>query len=253
MLQEVLIVDGNLSRVPGVILARKTAKKILLAQHSTVIPFPFFLFPHPPVEARPARAYTRRRRWNWRAAQLALPFTMPTKVVTPLMQMVFDVVKRVAAARSPMPSNIRLGEMLEGRGRQSVAKALNRLAVQRKISMEQSGGQRRVLVIALGHTTGWGDHRIGHAPYSRTSREEFKSRPEVIAPRALSLGDGLTFLGINPAHETAFRAALTRPERGADSARSCQYMADDAGVCGDRSMPGKSWCGAHYKIVFGKR
>jgi len=112
-------------------------------------------------------------------APLALPAApVTTHAVTPLMAQVEAIVQRLARSIQPMPGNPELGQLAGGRGRNSVHRALERLAIAGRITVEIKDSRRRVRIIATGAVTAWGPFtRNPHAPYSARARGE--ATPEV--------------------------------------------------------------------------
>lgn len=216
------------------------------------------LFPEVPTARRRKRRVSRQARHvrgrAWRRLQGRLPFSMPVKVVTPLMRKILHVVTRTATAKLPMPTNAELGEIL-GHGRQSVAKAFDRLVALGRVRVDVRTSYRRVYVVSKQIITGWGEHRPGHAPFSKHRRGELVLD---LAPRRLGRADGFSFLGIPSAEELSYRVAITGQKQEIAPARVCQFILSDATAywprfCGLDTIVGKSWCEGHYRGVFAPR
>ena len=193
---------------------------------------------------------------SWRNLQCALPLTLPPKGITPLMSKVLLIVERSASSRVSMPTNIELGEML-GRGRQSVAKAFDRLVALGRLRVDVKHGYRRVYVVGKGGITGWGEHRLGHAPFSKNPRGTVAPAPEA-APQRLGRGDGFALLGVRVTDEFVYRNAVTPRSIASSNIRECQYILSEGNgscttYCKQKTMSGKSWCPQHYSIVYGKK
>ncbi len=235
-------------------------------QTSKCLSYPVFdfveggsLFPAmlPEQRRRKPRRTRKSRHTGARAVQVmqqSLPFPMPVKIVTPLMQKVLDIVIRTAAARLSMPTNADLSTVL-GRGRQSVAKAFDRLVALGRLRIDVKKSYRRVYVVAKQSITGWGEHRPGHAPFCRRKRGEHELDLTPPPPRSIGRGEGFSFLGISRLDEYDYRAALGSAQAPVGAARFCQFVTSPDGsyytrYCGERSVAGKSWCGAHLRVVF---
>lgn len=95
----------------------------------------------------------------------------PALGVTPVMAAVEAVLRRHAAATLDMPTNPVLGQLVGGRGRNTVWRALERLAALDRISIEIRDGKRRIRIMESGLVTGWGPFASNtHAPYSSRPR-----------------------------------------------------------------------------------
>lgn len=104
--------------------------------------------------------------------QLLRPYPpLPDVPLTPVMAQVETAVRRRAIARQPMPGNPVLGELIGGRGRQTAARALDRLIRVGRLRLETQGDRRRVILPDTGQATDWGPYAKGvHAPHSRRPR-----------------------------------------------------------------------------------
>jgi len=117
--------------------------------------------------------------------QLLRPYPpLPDVPLTPVMAQVEAAVRRRAIARQPMPGNPVLGELIGGRGRQTAARALDRLIKAGRLRLEIGDGRRRVVLPDTGQATGWGPYAKGvHAPHSRrprgTARRAKPVRPDI--------------------------------------------------------------------------
>jgi hypothetical protein len=170
------------------------------------------------------------------------------------MGKIYDLLKRRAAARQPMPTNIEMGELIGGRGRQSIAKALDKLEAQRRIRVDNRRGSRRVYIPSIKEITGWGEHRLGHAPYCLNARGAPPAR-NVAAPKPVGRGEGFFLLGIYGSDEYSYKHAIFCDSGAVSASNKCQFINNDLEnngktFCGKRSKPGKSWCDDHYSKVF---
>ena len=116
------------------------------------------------IQAEQARHVACRRHASTRRS-LCARITLHGHVITPSMQRVFDVVNRKASFSHPMPNNPILGELAGGHGRSTVLRALNRLSKAGIIKIERRERRRRVVIIATGQSTDWGEARLGHSPH----------------------------------------------------------------------------------------
>lgn len=193
---------------------------------------------------------------SWRRLQTALPLTLPPKTVTPLMQKVMEIVRRTAFARLPMPTNIELGEML-GRCRQSIAKAFDRLVALGRLRVDTRQGHRRVYVVSKRCITGWGEHRLGHAPFSKRPKGSEPPPAESLPPPRYGRAEGFGFLGIPQLQDYSYRRIVMAPEPSCSPARECQFIVNtdtySVQFCKAPSAAGKSWCAHHYGIVYSKK
>lgn len=163
-------------------------------------------------------------------------FNFPAARISPLMQEVERIMRRLAAAGSEMPDNPTLGELASRRPRSSVLKALQKLERAGHILVERDKSLRRVLVVATGQRTGWGQYRRGHAPYS--ANPHLRGRPKVAPAPIIRLGRPPPII-----------------EKW-DAIDVCQFIADDERslgreptVCGRAVLRGKSWCGEHHALL----
>lgn len=171
------------------------------------------------------------------------------------MQRVLDLVKRTATAKLAMPTNIEMGKMLGNRGRQSVAKAFDKLVAIGKIRVDVRHGRRRVYVVGQRMMTGWGECRVGHAPYSKRPRGAVKEKIIVPEPKQIGRAEGFFLLGIESFRQYEYRRQIIGSQNTEKSALKCQFIVspEDSYIpvfCGDKSEPGHSWCAAHKKIVY---
>jgi hypothetical protein len=155
-----------------------------------------------------------------------------------------------------MPTNQELGAIL-GRGRQSVAKAFDRLVALGRLRVDSKHGYRRVLVVGKAIITTWGEHRLGHAPYSKNAKGTVPVALPVVVPQPIGRAGGFAFLGVARGHDFAFKQAILGSTAQTPVPRSCQYITspDEAywpEFCGAHTLSGKSWCLEHYSIVFRK-
>ncbi len=164
------------------------------------------------------------------------------------MEKIFSLLKRRAEARLAMPTNIEMGEMIGGRGRQSIAKALDKLEALRRIRVDTKRGARRVYIPSRGAMTGWGEHRLGHAPFCTNPRGSV-SVEKPPAPQSIGRGEGFKILGVSYADQYGMQAVIFSGE-APPPARSCQFIEGGGGWCNKKSMAGKSWCQDHFVIVF---
>jgi hypothetical protein len=201
-------------------------------------------------------ASSRRSSRSWRSLQRTLPYlSLPAKVVTPLMGKIFDIVKRISSAKTPMPTNAEMAEML-GRGRQSIAKAFDKLVALGRLRVDQRHGFRRVYVVGQCSMTSWGEHRPGHAPFCKNPRG---TPPEQIIARQpaerIGRAQGFGLLGIPSYQRYAYEHAVLHSPLDAGPSRQCQWItsletATHPTFCGARSSAGKSWCPGHLAEVF---
>ena len=156
-------------------------------------------------------------------------------VVSPLMEEIERILRRLAASRSPMPNNPILGELAGGRRRNSAARALEKLVLAGRITVETMPGQRRV-VFADGRMTGWGESRPGHKPFCRNARGQ---QPPPPPPKREA-----------PVLVDVFVPREHRPD--VPAARQCQWPLWADGekpnglYCGQKTLSWKvSWCPEH--------
>jgi hypothetical protein len=152
-----------------------------------------------------------------------------------------------------MPTNIELGAML-GRCRQSVAKAFDRLVALGRLRVDAKHGYRRVYVVGKNWITAWGEHRLGHAPFSRRPKGSVPDAAELTPPQRLGRGDGFGFLGVPQLQDYSYRRIVTAPEPTIGPARECQFISGEDSYspdfCKIKALPGKSWCSFHYEVVY---
>jgi hypothetical protein len=215
-------------------------------------------------KAKPLRQCQRRggsRRAgsrNWRTLQGSLPFSsLPTKTVTPLMQKILDLVNRVSFSKGAMPTNAEMAEML-GKGRQSIAKAFNKLTAIGRLRVDQRHGFRRVYVVGAARMTTWGEHRPGHAPFCKNPRGSVPAQIIKCAPERIERAGGFWLLGIPSYQRYNYQQAVLNHNLDVSPARNCQWIisSDEAATpefCNVRSVSGKSWCGDHLEKIYRKK
>lgn len=117
--------------------------------------------------------------------QLARPYPpLPHARLTPVMALVETTIRRHAIGRIAMPNNPVLGQLIGGRGRQTAARALDRLIRAGRLRLEIDGTRRRIVLPDTGQATAWGQYAKGvHAPHSRRPRGVVKrakpTRPDI--------------------------------------------------------------------------
>lgn len=186
--------------------------------------------------------------------QLHLPLKLPQYRLSDLSIGVLVTVTRVADQGAEMPPYPVLAQMLgAGHGRQAVAKAFDRLVNLGYCRVEFRRGFRRVLIVATGRLTGWGPFISGPIPYSRPVQPIPTTRPERMPSHDVVKTPCEAPLRSHKAATPAYQPPIVPP------ARTCQYPLDleakgeKVPFCGCRSLPGKSWCEEHAKVVFQPR
>ncbi|WP_156038076.1 hypothetical protein [Acidiphilium angustum] len=188
--------------------------------------------------------------------QLPLPIPLPRCTLSDLAQEVLVIVTRLAEGRIEMPTYPVLGIMASNRGRQSVAKAFDRLVNLGLVRVETRRTTRRVLVVGTGNFTGWGEWVDGHAPHSAPSQAPLDPTA-IVAVEGVRRPSPMTPEGEMTVAQ--YLRSLPRPTARPDPgpSRNCQYIKGEIsrGVvefCNAKSRNGKSWCDDHLKIVFDK-
>lgn len=206
------------------------------------------------------RAFPTMRPVVVAGVQLPLPVALPRYSLSDLAQEVLVIVTRLAEGRIPMPSYPVLGEMASNRGRQSVAKAFDRLVNLGLIRVEVRNASRRVLVLGIAQFTGWGDWVQGHAPNTAPMQQPLESQAQPETPVVASAFASAVVPIVPEQTFAAYLRSLPRPVKVADPgpARECQFILAEYGhsgvqFCGARSAPGKSWCDVHRRVVFETR
>jgi hypothetical protein len=112
------------------------------------------------------------------APQAADPAS-PSPAITPLMLRIETVITRLAATRQAMPGFAALAERAAAQGRQSAAKAFDRLVAIGRLAIEARPGERRIVVVISGERTAWAPWSPGHRPFSAHAR----GQPPALRPR----------------------------------------------------------------------
>ena len=172
--------------------------------------------------------------------------------ISDLMLAIFRLVERLAAMKTPMPTNPVLAELVGVQTRSSVAKSLRRLEDLGVLRIEMNQNeQRRVHIVKTQHVTGWGVHLKGHSPYSLNPRQpasvdaaqpDAVSRPVVEVVRLLP--PKIVPIVTRPALTCQFPL-------WPDTVGPRRWDADGHALfCGAPSKPGKSWCVQHSRRIY---
>ena len=92
--------------------------------------------------------------------------------ITAKAERVLDAVLSLARTGSLMLNNPQLDERVGGGGRSSASRALKKLQAAGWILVEMGDRRRRVHIVGTNLCTGWGEARLGHAPFSKERRGE---------------------------------------------------------------------------------
>lgn len=164
-------------------------------------------------------------------------------VMTPITLRIEVLIQRLAAAGHEMSSNVILAGVLDGPGRETVRRSIERLLLAGRITIESTPGLRRATICATGLSTGWGKFvTTGHAPYSLHPRGS-------MPPKAVARPD------YKPVENAAFRYRV-EPQRMVETTPSpmCEYVIETPGkpdcACKEKSVSGYSWCLGHGKLIF---
>jgi hypothetical protein len=172
---------------------------------------------------------------------VTLPRAKPARrpvALTPITLRIEALIQRLATACHPMSSNVILAGVLNGPGRETVRRSIERLVLAKRITVETKPGMRRVCVCATGQTTDWGVFvTTGHAPFSLNAR----GTVPVKAPRP----------DYQPVEGEVFRHRIA-PQKLVETkpAPGCQWTLETGNYCDAPSVPGYSWCLCHGRIIF---
>jgi hypothetical protein len=187
------------------------------------------------------------------ALQLRLPLTIPERVPTGLQVEVLRLMVRLGAARSAVPSNPSIGNMIGARCRQSVSKALIALEGMGILRVQYREAERRFYIPRVALITGWGEHRMGFSRRRQAPIFQVKPTPAVVpvVERIPMARGAWEFMGVDSRLWNSLDS-LVLAERPVGPAATCQWVQGRSSFCGRPTGGKRSYCQKHAEVVYSK-